>query len=151
MRQRLPTIVLAEDDQDDYLLISEAFEASHIHTDIRWVKDGRALCDYLQRRDAYCDPKQSPWPDLILLDLNMPKMNGFEVLREIKRDPALKAIPVVVLTTSGAGADIDKAYQYGASSYIKKPIEMAQVIKTVSVINQYWLEIVSLPMKGISG
>jgi len=144
---KLPVILFAEDDQDDFFLVSEAFETAQIQTEIHWVKDGKELCDYLMRRGHYCDLEKYPSPDLILLDLNMPRMNGFEALEEIKSNKALKEIPTVVLSTSGEITDIHQAYQKGVNSYIKKPLEMNNVMKMVSVINDYWLKLVALPTR----
>src|ERR1700709_2088762 len=115
-------ILMADDDADDRLLTREAFEKNHLANDLRVVGDGVELLDYLKRRGKYADPDSSPRPGLILLDLNMPRKDGREALKEIKEDPRLKNIPIVVLTTSGEEEDILKTYDLGANSFIRKPV-----------------------------
>lgn len=139
------TILMAEDDADDRLMTKEAFEESRLNNDLRFVCDGVELMDYLHRRGAYSDPETSPRPGLILLDLNMPKKDGREALRDIKADPQLKNIRVVVLTTSKAEEDIFRTYDLGAASYITKPVTFAALADIVKTMGKYWLEIVELP------
>jgi two-component system response regulator len=139
------TILMADDDADDRQMTKEAFEESHLTNDLRFVEDGVELMDYLQRRGKYSDPASSPLPGLILLDLNMPKKDGREALRELKADPRLKAIRVVVLTTSKAEEDIFRTYNLSAASYITKPVTFAALIDVVQTLGKYWLEIVELP------
>jgi len=136
---------MADDDADDRQMTKEAFEESHLTNELRFVEDGVELMDYLQRRGRYSDPDSSPRPGLILLDLNMPKKDGREALQELKADPKLRAIRVVVLTTSKAEEDIVRTYNLSAASYIAKPVTFAALIDVVSTLGKYWLEIVELP------
>jgi two-component system response regulator len=136
---------MADDDADDRKMTQEAFLESHLHNDLRFVEDGVELLDYLQRRGKYTDPASSPRPGLILLDLNMPKKDGREALREMKADPKLKTIRVVILTTSKAEEDILRTYNLSAASYITKPVTFAALIDVVQTLGRYWLEIVELP------
>lgn len=139
------TILMADDDADDRQMTKEAFEESHLTNDLRFVEDGVELMDYLNRRGKYIDPSSSPRPGLILLDLNMPKKDGREALRELKGDPKLKAIRVVILTTSKAEEDVLRTYDLSAASYITKPVTFAALIDVVQTLGKYWLEIVELP------
>src|SRR6478736_2516592 len=144
------TILMADDDADDRLMAKEAFEESRLANDIRFVQDGVELLDYLKRRGKYADPASSPRPGLILLDLNMPKKDGREALAEIKADPALKTIRVVILTTSKAEEDILRTYNLSAASYITKPVTFEGLTDVVRTLGKYWLEIVELPENGDS-
>ncbi len=144
-RSRPITILMADDDADDRQLTREAFVESHVANDLRFVEDGAELMDYLHRRGQYSDPARSPRPGLILLDLNMPKKDGREALREIKQDPHLKHIRIVILTTSKAEEDIVRTYDLSAASYITKPATFEQLVEVVQVLGKYWLEIVVLP------
>jgi len=139
------TILMADDDADDRMMTKEAFEESRLVNDLRFVEDGVELLDYLHRRGKYSDPASSPRPGLILLDLNMPKMDGREALKEIKADPKLKFIRVVILTTSKAEEDIYRTYGLSAASYITKPVTFSAMAEVVRVMGKYWLEIVALP------
>jgi two-component system response regulator len=139
------TIVMADDDADDRQMTKEAFEQSRIANDLRFVENGAELLDYLHRRGKYSDPATAPWPGLILLDLNMPKKDGREALQEIKANPRLKSIRIVVLTTSKAEEDILRSYDLSASSYITKPVTFAGLVDVVKTLGHYWLEIVELP------
>lgn len=145
--RRAMTLLMADDDEDDRLLARAAFENSRIANDLRFVVDGEELTDYLFRRGEYADPARSPRPGLILLDLNMPKKDGREALREIKSDPELRRIPVVVLTTSKAEQDVLSTYDLGANSYIVKPVTFAQLVATMKTIGDYWFELVALPQE----
>jgi CheY-like chemotaxis protein len=139
------TILMADDDADDRQMTKEAFEESHLNNDLRFVEDGVELLDYLKRRGKYINPFSAPRPGLILLDLNMPKKDGREALREIKADPRLKSIRVVVLTTSKAEEDIFRTYELSAASYITKPVTFIALMEVVRTLGKYWLEIVELP------
>lgn len=139
------TILMADDDPDDRQMTREAFQASHLANDLRFVEDGVELMDYLCRRNRYLDPSSSPRPGLILLDLNMPKKDGRQALSEIKDDPNLRTIRVVVMTTSKAEEDILRTYDLGASSYVTKPVTFAALVDVIRTIGKYWLEIVELP------
>jgi CheY-like chemotaxis protein len=141
------TIVMADDDADDRQMTKEAFEESRIANDLHFVENGAELLDYLYRRGKYSNPAQSPRPSLILLDLNMPKKDGREALQEIRADPQLRAIRVVVLTTSKAEEDILRSYDLSAASYITKPVTFAALVDIIKTLGHYWLEIVELPGK----
>jgi CheY-like chemotaxis protein len=145
------TILMADDDADDRMMTKEAFEESFLANDLRFVGDGVELMDYLKRRNQYAHPDSSPRPGLILLDLNMPKKDGREALDEIKNDPNLMSIPVVVLTTSKEEEDIQRSYQLHVNSYITKPVTFQALVAVVQALGKYWLEIVELPptAKGI--
>ncbi len=145
-RQTTVTILMADDDEDDYMLVREALAESRLAIDLRIVRDGEELMDYLYRQGRYADPNISPHPGLILLDLNMPKKDGREALREIKNDPELRSIPVVVLTTSKAEEDIYRTYNLGANSFIIKPVTFAALVEVMKAIGKYWFEIVELPL-----
>ena len=139
------TILLADDDEDDRLMTRDALRDARLHNDLRFVVDGVDLMEYLQRRGRYTNPADSPRPGLILLDLNMPRMDGREALEAIKRDSDLRAIPVVVLTTSKAEEDIVRTYDLGVNSFITKPVTFLGLVEVMKVFSRYWLEIVDLP------
>jgi CheY-like chemotaxis protein len=145
------TILMADDDADDRLMTKEAFDESRLANDLRFVEDGEELMDYLRRRGKYADPATSPRPGLILLDLNMPKKDGREALAEIKADPDLKRIRVVIMTTSKAEEDIVRTYDLSAASYISKPVTFEALVDVVRALGKYWLEIVELPDNGGAG
>ena len=143
-------ILMAEDDPEDIMLVRDALAEARLSNDLRCVSDGEELMDYLKRRGKYADPQASPRPGIILLDLNMPKKDGRETLKEIKDDPTLRTIPVIVLTTSHAEEDIVRSYGTGANSYITKPVTFEKLVDTVKLIGRYWFEIVALPPEGES-
>ncbi len=138
-------VLMAEDDSDDRLLIKDALAECHWEGDLRFVEDGEELLDYLCHRNKYCLPADAPRPGLILLDLNMPKKDGREALREIKSDAELRRIPVVVLTTSKAGTDIGGMYDLGANSFIAKPIQFDSLVGVMRLLGEYWFNTVELP------
>lgn len=138
------TILIAEDDPDDQLLTREALEESRIANTIHFVEDGQELLDYLRHNGAYAQTAP-PRPDLILLDLNMPRKDGREALAEIKTDSNLHMIPVVVLTTSKADEEVVRAYNLGANSFIVKPVSFEGLVHAVRVLTEYWFSIVRLP------
>lgn len=142
------TILLADDDADDRLLTKEALQENRLANDLRFVEDGEELTDYLFHRGKYRDGASAPKPGLILLDLNMPKKDGREALREIKTDPELRRIPVVVLTTSKAEEDICRTYDLGVNSYITKPVTFAALVAVMKTLGAYWFEIVELPSES---
>jgi CheY-like chemotaxis protein len=148
MNARPIAILMAEDDPEDIMLVRDAMAEARLANDLRCVSDGEELMDYLRRRGKYADPQTSPRPGVILMDLNMPKKDGREALKEIKADPSLRTIPVIVLTTSHAEEDIIRSYGTGANSYIAKPVTFEKLVETVKCIGQYWLEIVALPPEG---
>jgi CheY-like chemotaxis protein len=144
-RPRSITILMADDDADDRMMTKEAFEESRILNDLRFVEDGEELLDYLKRRGKYAVPSLSPRPALILLDLNMPKLDGREALAVIKSDADLKRIRIVIMTTSKAEEDIYRTYDLGAASYITKPVTFERLVEVIRTLGKYWLEIVELP------
>ena len=145
MSSKSITILLADDDADDRMMAAEALEESRLANDVRFVEDGEELIDYLRRNGKYQAAGSAPRPGLILLDLNMPKMDGREALREIKADPELRSIPVIVLTTSKAEEDIYRTYDLGVNSFITKPVNFEQLVIVMKALGKYWFEIVELP------
>jgi CheY-like chemotaxis protein len=144
-RRKSLTVLVADDDDDDRGYIRKAWEKSRVSNDLRFVEDGEELTEYLNRTGRYSDPASSPRPAVILLDLNMPKKDGREALREIKADPKLRQIPIIVLTTSQADEDILRSSDLGANSYITKPVTFGALVDVLQVLGKYWIEIVDLP------
>lgn len=136
------TILLADDDADDRLLVHEAFEENHLINVLETVEDGEELLDYLYQRGKYA---RAARPNLILLDLNMPRKSGLEALREIKADADLRRIPVIVLTTSKAEEDILRSYDLGVNSFIVKPVTFDSLVQLIKALDSYWFQIVQLP------
>ena len=143
MKGKAIKILLAEDDPDDRLLLQEALQEGRLANELTCVEDGEELLDYLHQRGKWAGG--APRPGLILLDLNMPKLDGREALRAIKADPSLRQIPVVVLTTSKAEEDVLRSYDLGANSFITKPVTFQSMVDLMRVLGRYWLEIVELP------
>jgi len=140
------TILVCDDDEDDCVLTQQALEDAHITNRVRFVGDGEQLLDYLYQRGEFAgETGKAPRPGLILLDLNMPKMDGREALKVIKGDATLHDIPVVVLTTSRLDADIARSYQLGVNSFITKPVTFSGLVEAMHALGRYWLEIVELP------
>ena len=145
-RYREPAVILmADDDEDDFILVRDAFRENGLPGDIRFVEDGEELMDYLYRRGKYSNETLAPRPDLILLDLNMPKKDGRKALKEIKADPRLRRTPVVILTTSHEDEDILQSYDTGASSFITKPVSFKGLLDLAKTLGTYWLKTVKLP------
>ncbi len=138
------TIVVADDDPDDRMMIEEAFEENRLTNNLAFVEDGEDLIDYLRSQGKYADTPRGP-VGVILLDLNMPRLDGREALKIIKADPDLHRIPVVVLTTSKAEEDILRTYDLGVSSFITKPVTFDGLVEVIKVLGRYWFEIVALP------
>jgi CheY-like chemotaxis protein len=138
-------ILMAEDDKDDRLLAQEAMLESRVLNELYFVEDGVQLLNYLHGKGDYSDRTQYPIPGLILLDLNMPKMDGREALAKMKADKNLRRIPVVILTTSKAEEDMVKGYDLGAASYITKPVTFDALVELMRVLGRYWVEFVELP------
>ena len=138
-------ILMADDDLDDCEMAKEALHEAKLANDFRTVNNGEELLEYLNNTGNYTDAKKSPRPGLILLDLNMPKKDGREALKEIKDNPNLRSIPVIVLTTSTAEEDIYKTYDLGVSGFITKPVSFDQLVSIMSGLSHYWLDIVRLP------
>jgi two-component system, response regulator len=142
---KMITILLADDDPDDRKLTQEAFSENRLANVLHCVEDGEELLEYLQRRGKYSDRRNAPLPGLILLDLNMPRKDGREALKEIKADPELRRIPIVVLTTSKAEEDIVRTYDLGVNSYVTKPVTFKSLVELIKVLGSYWFEVVELP------
>lgn len=142
---RLITILMADDDPDDRLMTKEAMEEARLNNKMAFVEDGEELMDYLHHKGKYSDPASSPTPGLILLDLNMPKKDGREALKDIKSAPELRQIPIVVLTTSKAEEDIYRTYDLGVNSFIVKPVTFDRLVELMKILGKYWFEIVDLP------
>lgn len=145
LKQIPRTILMADDDPDDRMLMKKAMDHTRTKHRIQFVENGSDLLDFLRNQGAYQDEKNQK-PALILLDLNMPKMDGREALRLLKSDPELKRIPVIILTTSKAQKDIFETYDLGANSFICKPVRFQELVDIVVEIENYWLETVLLPM-----
>ncbi|MEI6350225.1 MAG: response regulator [Verrucomicrobiota bacterium] len=138
------TILMADDDDDDRRLTKEALLEGRLVNELRFVENGEELLEYLRRQGEYATA-DAPRPGLILLDLNMPRKDGRTVLKEIKSDPELRQIPVVVLTTSKADEDVFKSYDLGVNSYIVKPVTFEALVDILQTLEKYWFEIVELP------
>lgn len=138
-------ILMADDDDDDILLTQKALKQGKLLNELYCVQDGEQLMDYLLRQGDYTDAAKAPRPGVILLDLNMPKKDGREALKEIKDNPELKDIPIVVFTTSKAEEDIYRSYKLGVNSFITKPVTFERLIEVMQMIGKYWFEIVTLP------
>lgn len=143
--KRSIVILIADDDAEDRMLVRDALEESRLKNSVHFVENGEELMDYLHHRGKYADLDEYPTPGLILLDLNMPKKDGREALKEIKADDRLKLIPVVVLTTSKAEEDILRTYDLGVSSFITKPVTFTSLVDVMKTLSKYWFEIVELP------
>ena len=139
-------ILVADDDADDRLLIQDAFEESRLGNPVDFVVDGVDLMDYLNKRGKYENSVRS-LPGIILLDLNMPRKDGRAALKEIKEDPHLRKIPIVILTTSKSEEDILRTYDLGVNSFITKPVTFDQLVEVARVVAKYWIEIVALPIE----
>jgi len=153
MNKEMKSIIMmyAEDDPEDRMLLEDAWEESGLSNELHFVEDGEALMDYLCRRGKYADLTGQPLPGLILLDLNMPKKDGREALGEIKGDPNLRRIPIVVLTTSKEEEDIIRSYDMGVSGFIIKPVTFESLCEMIKCVSKYWFEIVELPPQGTGG
>ncbi len=138
-------VLLVEDDPGDVLMTQEAFEEHKVRNNLTVVGDGTEAIAYLRREGQYADVAR---PDLVLLDLNLPRRDGREVLAEIKSDPDLRQIPVVVLTTSQADEDIARSYQLHANAYVTKPVDFDRFIAVVRQIDEFFVSVVKLPPRG---
>jgi CheY-like chemotaxis protein len=143
--ERPAVILLVEDDPGDQELTKRALEEGKIQNVLHIVEDGEEAMDYLYRRGRYEDESLAPRPDLILLDLNLPKLNGKQVLELIRKDPDLRRLAVVVLTTSKLEEDIVRSYDLGVNSYINKPVDMRQLTELIHALESYWFQVVVLP------
>ncbi len=138
-------ILVADDDADDRMLIADAFDEASLSNPVDFVEDGVDLLEYLHREGKYEDRKGEDMPGIILLDLNMPRMDGRTALKEIRADEELRKIPIVVLTTSKSEEDILRTYDLGVNSFITKPVTFEGLVQVVQILNRYWIEIVALP------
>lgn len=138
-------ILVADDDEEDRMLLEDAMKESRLSNQLRFVTDGEELLNYLYRKEPYDNPEVAPRPGLILLDLNMPKIDGREALKTIKSDPDLRKIPVIILTTSRAEEDILRTYELGVNSFITKPVTFDALVEVTTTLGKYWFEIVALP------
>lgn len=143
-------ILVVEDSPEDYEAIRRAFKAANMANPLYRCEDGDMALDYLYRRGRYTDASKAPRPGVILLDLNLPGTDGYEVLAEIKQDPNLRAIPVIILTSSSDERDVESCYQAGANSYVSKPVDLAGFLEAIKRLKGFWFEIVLLP-KGEEG
>lgn len=137
------TILLADDDPDDRLLVQEAFAENHLLNVVETVEDGEELLEYLHKKGKFAE--RAVRPNMILLDLNMPRKSGLEALQEIKSDERLRRLPVVILTTSKAEEDIIRSYDLGVNSFIVKPVTFDSLVNMVKELDRYWFQIVELP------
>lgn len=138
-------LVMVDDDEDDCLLVEAALYEALLKCDFRCVENGLDMVDYLHRRGRFIEPESSPRPDIILLDLNMPKMNGRDLLKVVKNNTEFRSIPVIVLTTSAAEEDVAFCYDLGANTYITKQRSFEGLLASIKVIKEYWLETATLP------
>ena len=138
-------ILMADDDEDDIELATDALKQSRLANGFKSVQDGEELLDYLHQRGEYAHLAGNPQPGLILLDLNMPRMDGREALKQIKAHPELRKIPVTVLTTSKAEEDVFRTYDLGVNSFIIKPVTFTEMVRAMQVLTEYWFQIVRLP------
>ena len=138
-------LLFTDDDENDFVLLSCAARRAQLPVPVCWVKDGMELLAYLRRQGPYSNSIAYPKPALILLDLNMPRKNGHEALQDIRRDPGLCSVPVVILTTSRSVEDIQLTYEAGANSFISKPAEFQRLVEIMELVKRYWFEAVALP------
>ncbi len=146
-KRNIAPILMAEDDLDDRLLARRALNENYVANPLITVNNGEELLEYLYQKGKFSDPETSPKPCFILLDLNMPLMDGREALKIIKEDEKLRKIPVVIMTTSKAEEDIVASYNEGANSFITKPFNFIGLVKVIKALKDYWLEIVELPLE----
>ena len=144
-------ILVVEDDEDDYFLIASTLKHTKFDCDVRWVQNGEEAMSYLLRQNEWQDPIKSPSPSLILLDINLPRKNGLEVLQEIQKNPSLKNLLTVVFTSSKNKANIAAAYDFGANSYVQKPSQIDQFTKGLQLIMRYWFKLVEYPYRTVKG
>ncbi|MBO7922949.1 response regulator [Alteromonas sp. K632G] len=138
-------ILMADDDEDDRLLTVDALKESRVLNNLFCVEDGVELLEFLRHEGKYTDASKAPRPSLILLDLNMPRKDGREALQELKTDPKLRGIPVVILTTSKEEEDMLRGYDLGCASYIAKPVNFEGLVELMRALGRYWIEFVELP------
>lgn len=139
------TILMADDDVDDRDLTRDAMQKNRLEGELKWVEDGEELLDYLNQRGRFSDPRAAPRPGIILLDLNMPRMDGREALKEIKAHPELRRIPIIVLSTSSTEEDVQHSYELGANCFITKPGTFDRLVEVIRVLGEHWLQTATLP------
>ncbi|MBE9093466.1 response regulator [Tychonema sp. LEGE 07203] len=147
--QKKFTLLIANDDEDTRFLMQEAMREVRLAIKIEFVENGEEVLDYLYRRGEYAGSSNWHQPDLILLDLNMPRLDGRETLTSIRADPDLQQIPVAILTTSHRSGDILLCYRLGANSFISKPVTFEGLVEVMKILCEYWFEIVSLPRRDL--
>ena len=147
----LAPVLLVEDNPDDYEACVRSFKGAHLNNPVYWCKSGRDALDYLKHEGRYADLPAGTRPGLILLDLNMPGIDGKKTLTLIKEDPDLKKIPVIILTTSGDEKDVERCYELGASTYIQKPVDFEGLVEAIRRIKDYWFGIALLPGETLNG
>lgn len=138
-------ILLVEDRLQDIEIARRALNKGKIKNELYVARDGQEALDFLSHQGKFSDPASSPRPEIILLDLNLPKVRGLEILKQVKSDPSLKSIPVIVLTVSSRQEEIQRSYDLGANTYIQKPVEFDNFVRVVNAIHEYWIMIASLP------
>jgi len=138
------TILIADDDADDRMFLEQAMRQNGYNQCIQFVEDGEDLMAYLRRQGRY-NELNAPWPNMLILDLNMPRKNGFQALSEIKNDPELRRLPVVVMSTSSADEDVIKTYNSGVNSFVTKPFNFNRLVEMVGTLKTYWMDTVKLP------
>ena len=138
------TVLIADDDADDRMFLEQAMRQNGYTQGIQFVEDGEDLMEYLRRQGRY-DELNAPWPNMLILDLNMPRKNGFQALSEIKDDPKLRRLPVIVMTTSSADEDVVKTYNLGVNSFVTKPFNYNRLVEMVGTLKTYWMDTVKLP------
>lgn len=143
-RKPTMTILIADDDADDRMFLEQAMRQNGYDQGIQFVEDGEDLMEYLRRQGRYNDVN-APWPNMLILDLNMPRKNGFQALSEIKDDPKLRRLPVIVMTTSSADEDVIKTYNLGVNSFVTKPFNFNRLVEMVGTLKTYWMDTVKLP------
>jgi len=145
LKEELTPILLVENDPDDIEITRRAFKENHIENPLIVVRDGEETMEFLKKTGRYSQKSNVPRPGLILLDLNMPRIDGREVLKQIKKDPDLRLIPTIVLTTSKFDEDVFQSYDCGANTFIAKPLQFKEFSKTLQIMSKYWLEIAEVP------
>lgn len=140
-----PNILLIDDNEDDYEATLRGFKKNHFVSPVHWCKNGQDALDYLKLKGKYATGRNVSRPNLVLLDLNMPGIDGKRVLTQIKQDKKLCSIPVVVFTTSSDARDVEQCYSIGASTYIQKPVSFEELTKTIRTIKDYWFDVALLP------
>ncbi|GAB3964357.1 response regulator [Spirosoma terrae] len=138
------TVLIADDDADDRMFLEQAMRQNGYTQSIEFVENGEQLMEYLRQEGRY-NEQNAPWPNLLILDLNMPRKNGFQALSEIKDDPKLRRLPVIVMTTSSTDEDVIKTYNLGVNSFVTKPFNFNRLVEIIGALKTYWMDTVKLP------